>query len=132
MLSKKKTVSAGVLLVTGALLVGVCLAPRHGLAARLPAEGRDEDDISDLKKRLTKLEAQVAEMRKALILAGGGAADSDAETKKVREVAKLRSADLLQRAQNTHAILRDVMNGKLAVPVLQTRINDLNNDLTDL
>jgi hypothetical protein len=132
MLSRKKTVSAGVVLVTGALLVGVCLAPRYTLAAKLPGEGRGGDEITELKKRVTKLEAEVAEMRKALLLAGGGAADSAIEIKKVREVAKLRSADLLQRAQNTHTILREVMNGKVAGQGLQNRINDLSNNLGDL
>jgi ribosomal protein L29 len=131
MLTRKKIVSLGVVLVMGALLVGVCLPQRHALAAK-PLEQDREDDITELKKRITKLEAEVAEMRKALLLAAGGAADNTREIKNVREVAKLRSADLLQRAQNTRAILCEVMNGKVAGQALQTRINDLNNELTDL
>jgi hypothetical protein len=121
---RKKTVSASVLLVAGALLVGVCVASRDATAAQ-PGE-----DITELKKRVAKLEAEVAEMRKALRQAGG-IPDSATEIKNVREVAKLRSADLLQRAQNTHAILREV-NGKVAGQALQNKINELNNDLTAL
>src|SRR5262245_42715747 len=109
MLSRTTTVSGGLLIVTGALLVGVCLTPRHAPAAKPAGGGREEEDIAELKKRLTTLEAEVAEMRKALLLAGGGAADGAAEVKRLREVAKLRSADLLQRAQNTRAVLREVM-----------------------
>jgi hypothetical protein len=127
-----RTVSVGVLLVTSTLLVGDCLAPRHALAATLPGEGRRGDDISELKNRITKLEAEVAEMRKALLRAGGGAADSATEIKNVREVAKLRSAGLLQRAQNTHAILREIKNGKVVGQALLNKVNDLNNELTTL
>jgi hypothetical protein len=129
MLSRKKTVSAGVALVTGALLVGMCLAPRHAFAAKRPGEG---DDLTELKKRITKLEAEVAEMRKALLLAAGGASDSASEIKNVREVAKLRSADLLQRAQNTRAILHEVMNRKFGGQTLHNKINELNNELATL
>jgi hypothetical protein len=132
MLSRKKTVSAGVVLFTGALLVGVCLAPRHAPAAKLLGEGREGDDITELKKRITKLEAEVAEMRKALLLVAGGVANSASEIKNVREVAKLRSADLIQRAQNTHAILREVMNRKFAGQARQNKINELNNELAAL
>jgi hypothetical protein len=132
MLTRKKIVSAGVALVLGALLVGVCLPQRHALAAKPLEQGREGDDITELKKRIAKLEAEVAEMRKALLLAAGGGVDSAREIKNVREIAKLRSADLLQRAQNTRAILCEVMNSKVAGPALQTRINDLNNELSDL
>jgi hypothetical protein len=85
-----------------------------------------------LKKRVAKLEAEVAEMRKALRQAGGGIPDSATEIKNVREVAKLRSAELLQRAQNTHALLREVMNSNAPGQALQNKINDLNNELTGL
>jgi hypothetical protein len=131
MLSRKKTVSASFVLVTGLFFVGVCLAPRHVVAAKLPGEGREENELAELKKRVTKLEAEVAEMRKALLLAGG-AADSASESKRVREIAKLRSGDLLQRAQNTHATLREVMNGKVPGQAIQSKINELNNHLTTL
>jgi hypothetical protein len=93
-------------------------------------EGR-EDDMTELKERVSKLEAAVAEMRKALLRAGG-AADSATEIKQVREVARLRCADLLQRAQNTLAILREVRKGKAAGGKLLNQINDLNNNLTAL
>jgi serine/threonine protein kinase len=59
-------------------------------------------------------------------------AEAPPEIKNVREVAKLRSAELLQRSQNTHAILREVMNNKVAGRALENKINDLNNNLTAL
>ena len=62
----------------------------------------------------------------------GSGPDKATEIKRVREVAKLRSAELLQRAKNTHAILREVMKSKVAGQALQNKINDLNNDLTAL
>jgi hypothetical protein len=131
MSDRKNTVPAGALLVTGALLLAVCLAALHAHAAPSPAPtGDGKEDINDLKKRVAKLEAEIAELRKALRQAAGP--DSVTEIKHVREVAKLRAADLLQRAQNTHAILREVMNGKAAGLELQNRINDLNNELTAL
>jgi hypothetical protein len=131
MAHRKKTVSASVRLVMSALLVGACVAsfPAH---AAPPPGGREGDDITELKKRVAKLEVEVAELRKAVRQAGGGSADRAAEIKKVREVAKLRSAELLQRAQNAHAILREVMKSKVAGQALQNKINDLNNDLTAL
>jgi cell division septum initiation protein DivIVA len=132
MLTSKQPVSLGVLLVAGALLVCVCSVLREARAASPHGEGRERDEITELKKRVTKLEAEVEQMRKALLRAGGGATDNTSEIKKVREAAKLRSADLLQRAQNTHAILREVMNGRVAGRALQNKINDLNNDLTAL
>jgi hypothetical protein len=121
------SISVRVLVVTGALLVGLWATSLHSEARQPPGEG----EIAELKKRIAKLEAEVAEMRKSLRQAGG-IPDSAAEIKNVREVAKLRSADLLQRAQNTHAVLREVMTGKAAGQALQNRINDLNNDLTTL
>src|SRR5262245_29212653 len=111
---RNKTVTASVLLVTGAFLVSVCAASLHAPAAQPPGGGREGEDIADLKKRVAKLEAELAEMRKALRQAGGGVPDSVSEIKNVREVAKLRSAELLQRAQNTHDILREVMKSKAA------------------
>jgi hypothetical protein len=50
-----------------------------------------------LEKRAAKPELEVAEMRKAL-LAAGGTPDGATEIKNVHEVARLRSSDLLQRA----------------------------------
>ena len=131
MAHRKKTVSASVRLVMSALLVGACVAsfPAH---AAPPPGGREGDDITELKKRVAKLEVEVAELRKAVRQAGGGSADRAAEIKKVREVAKLRSAELLQRAQNAHAILREVMKSKAAGQALQIKINELNNDLSAL
>src|SRR5262249_3815442 len=78
-----------------------------------------------------KLEAEVAEMRKAFLRAGG-ATDGATEAKHIRDVAKLRAEDLLQRTQNTRALLRDITGGKFAGDQLHTKINDLNNDLTGL
>jgi hypothetical protein len=129
---RKKTVFAGVLLVTSALLASVCAASLHARAAQLPDVGREGDGITELKKRVAKLEAEVAEMRKALRQAGGGRPNSATEIKNVREVAKVRSAELLQRAQNTHALLREVMKSMAAGRALQNKINDLNNNLTAL
>lgn len=120
----------GASFVLGALLVVACVERDRAPAAQ-PVCGAERDDLMELKKRVTKLEAEVAEMRKALRQAGG-VPDNATEIKNVREVAKVRSADLLQRARNVHDVLRQVTNGKLADRELLTRINDLNNDLTAL
>jgi hypothetical protein len=127
---RKNAVSAGVLLVTNVLLFGVCAASLHAWAAQ-PATGGEREDIAELKERVAKLEAEVAEMRKALRQAGG-TPDSATEMKNVREVAKLRSAELLQRTQNTHAILRQILANKVAGKELLDQINDLNNEMADL
>jgi serine/threonine protein kinase len=63
---------------------------------------------------------------------GRGRPDRATEIKNVREVAKLRSAELLQRARNTHTVLREVMKSRAPGRALQSRINDLYNDLTAL
>ena len=44
----------------------------------------------------------------------------------------MRSTELLQRTQNTHAILGQVIANKVAGQALQAKINDLNNELTAL
>jgi hypothetical protein len=126
----RKTVAAGALLVASALTVALCLGPRPGRAAGGP--GKEREAIADLKKRVARLEAEVAEMREALLRAGGGKPDPAAEAKRLREVATLRAADLLQRAQNVHAMLRDIRGGKVAGQALLVRINDMSNDLTSL
>jgi hypothetical protein len=123
---------ATVLLVTGALLVFGCLASLHVQAAQPTGGGRDDDDIRELKERVAKLEAEIAAIRRAFRQASGGISDNAVEINNVREVAKLRSADLLQRAQNTHAILREVMRSKDAGQALNIKMNDLNNDLSAL
>jgi len=128
-MSPRKTIVTTVaLLMASAFTAGLCVVSPHSRAGELP----ERDAIAELKKRVTKLEAEVAEMRKALIRAGGGTTDSTTEIKQISEVVKLRTADLRQRTQNTHDLLREVMNGKLAGQALQNKINDLNNDLTDL
>jgi hypothetical protein len=124
--------SATVLLVASALLVCGCLASLPVQAAQPSGGGRDDDNIRELKERVAKLEAEVQAMRRAFRQAGGGISDNAVEINNVREVAKLRSADLLQRAQNTHAILREVMGRTDATQELKIRINDLKNDLSAL
>jgi hypothetical protein len=126
-MSRRTTIIATFALLTPtALTITVCELPRQAAAVQT-----NDDTIADLKKRVAKLEVEVAEMRKALLRAGG-ATDSATEVKYISEVAKLRIADLQQRAANTHAILREVMGGKLAGQALHTRINDLNNELATL
>jgi cell division septum initiation protein DivIVA len=127
----KKTTVAGVLLAVSALAASLGMLPRHAGAVELFGGQREDEAIAELKKRVARLEAEVAEMRKALLRAGG-ATDSATEIKNVTEVAKLRAADLLQRAQNTHAVLREVAGAKLAGPDFPNKINDLNNNLTAL
>jgi hypothetical protein len=61
----------------------------------------------------------------------GGQPEGTSDIKNVREVAKLRSAELLQKAQNTHANLREVMKSK-PVEKIWTKMNDFNNSLTAL
>jgi hypothetical protein len=126
------TVAAGALLVASALTAALCLAPRYAGAEQLPGKGREGDALAELQKRVAQLEAEVAEMRKALIRAGGGTPDATTEIKSASEVAKLRAAELLQRTQNMHTLLREIMGGGLAGRRLQTKINDLNNDLSAL
>jgi hypothetical protein len=65
---------------------------------------------------------------RSCVPAPGGAT----EMRNVREVAKLRSADLLQSAQNTHALLRQVMKNKAEWNTRFTDITDLYNRLSDL
>ena len=128
MLLKKTT--GGVYLTAIALAVGLGnLLCQAGSAEA--AGGRDDERIAELTKRVAKLEAEVAEMRRALLRAGG-APDKAAEIKNVAQVAKLRAADLRQRAKNTHALLNDIRIGKFAVADLKVKINDLNNNLTGL
>ena len=124
---KKTIVASFALLMVTTLTVGLCEIPRQAVAS----QPDDRETIADLKKRVAKLEAEVAEMRKALLRAGG-TTDSATEIKQIGEVAKLRTADLQQRTKNTHAVLREVMGGKLVGRALQSKINDLNNDLTSL
>jgi hypothetical protein len=62
----------------------------------------------------------------------GSGPDKATEIKRVREVAKLRSAELLQRAKNTHAILREVMKHNAEWTTRFSDINGLNNGLTAL
>src|SRR5262249_12932873 len=104
MTRKQNTVPPIALLVAVALLVslGVASLPAH-------AGTRPEEEIAELKRRVAKLEAELAAMRKAFRLAGG-APESTTEIKNIREVAKLRAAGLLLRARNTHALLQAVLN----------------------
>ena len=124
---KKSTVATVELLMATALTVGLWEFSRQ-TAVSGPD---DRETIAELKKRVAKLEAEVAEMRKALLRAGG-ITDSATEIKQISEVAKLRIADLQQRTKNTHAVLRDVRGGVLVGRALRAKINDLNNDLTSL
>jgi hypothetical protein len=101
-------------------------------AGLLPGVDVDEALRQQVHARLAELEAEVAVMRRALRQAGGGIPDRAAEINNVREVAKLRSADLLQRAENTHAELREVMTLKVAGRALRIKINELGNDLASL
>jgi len=124
----RKTPMATVALLMACLLTaGLCVAP-HQVSA---VQRGDEEEIAKLKKRVARLEAEVAEMRNAFFRAGGST-DSATEIKQITEVAKLRGADLHQRTKNVHAVLREVKDGKLAGKELQARINDLNNNLGDL
>jgi len=127
-MSLRKTIVAAVAMFMASILAaGLCEVPRQAAAAQ-PGEG---DAVAELKKRVAKLEAEVAEMRKALLRAGG-ATDNATEIKRIREVAKLRTADLQQRTKNTQAVLNEVMNSGLMGQALQNKINDLNNDLPAL
>ena len=125
---RKTTLATFVLLLASALTAGLYVLPRHAAAVQ-PPEG---EAIAELKKSVAKLEAEVAEMHKALIHAGGIKIDSATDLKQIGEVVKLRTADLRQRSSNTQAILREVMGGKLVGQALQKKINDLNNDLAAL
>jgi hypothetical protein len=129
MLLKKTTVAAGALLAASALGAGLGMVPRHAGAVEPSGGQREDEAIAELKKRVGQLETEVAEIRKALVRAGGGTPDNTTEIKNVTEVAKLRASDLLQRAQNMHDVLREVRNGKLPRQALQIKINDLMNDL---
>jgi hypothetical protein len=122
----KATVLASLLLVA-IILVGFGVVTRRAGAVEQPGE----EAIEELKKRVARLEAEVAEMRKALLRAGG-APDNATEIKNVAEVARLRAEEVLQRAQNTHTLLRDIHNGKFAGQERQAKINNLNNDLSSL
>jgi hypothetical protein len=129
MLLKKTTIVASALLAVSALAAGLGMVPPHAGAVEPSGGQRDEEPIADLQKRVTQLETEVAKMRKALLRAGGGTPDNTTEIKNVTEVAKLRAADLLQRTQNTHDILLEIRKGKLKGPAVQTKINDLMNDI---
>lgn len=50
----------------------------------------------------------------------------------IAELAALRSQDLLQRAQNTHQLLREILAGNIGQASPHNRVNDLNNELVDL
>jgi hypothetical protein len=123
-----------VLIATALAMIVLIPSPVVGLPpARTAERQRDDDEIAQLKKRVADLEAQVAELRKALRRAGGEAPDPASEVKNISEVAKLRAADLLQRAQNTHALLGEVMNPKMAAgPARNAKINELGNNLGGL
>jgi hypothetical protein len=131
MLPRTRTSVARAVLVASLLAVVSSAVLRPAGAGEPLCGGRDGDAIAELKKRVAQLEAEVAEMRKALRRAGG-VPDHATEIKNVSQVAKLRAADLLQRAQNLHAVLREITSGNLAGQALHARINDLNNDLTSL
>lgn len=113
------------LLVVMLALAGLSLFSSRSVAIEQP------DEIAELKKRIARLEAEVADMRKALLRAGG-AIDSATEVKNTADVARLRAAELLQRTQNTHTILKDIHNGKFAGQERLAKINDLNNGLSSL
>ena len=110
-----------------ALTTGLGEIPRQAAAVQPP----DAEAVAELNKRIAKLEAEVAEMRKALLRAGGET-DTATEIKQISEVVKLRTTDLHQRTKNLHAVLREVKEGKLEGQAHQAKINDLNNDLTSL
>lgn len=128
-MSRGQKVVPAVLLAAGGLLTFAWSEATHARPA--PPGGRAADDLDELKNRVAKLEAEVAEVRKAFRQAGG-VPDNATEVRNAREVAKARSADLLQRARNAHDVLREVTNGDLAERALRNKINDLNNDLTAL
>lgn len=126
----KTTIVAGaMLLIAGVAILWV--APRHTDREQLVDKGRERDALVELRQGVARLEAEVAEMRKTLVLANRGTSDS-AEVKNTREVAKLRTAELLQRTQNTQTLLREVRGGIHAGQQLLAKINELNNDLTAL
>jgi hypothetical protein len=124
-------VVGALLLLVLVLTVGPALAPRDAGAAG-GGGGKDRETVADLKKRVARLEAEVAELRKALLRTGVVKIDPATEVKNVRTIAGLRVADLLQRARNVHAILREIRGGKVVGRALLVRINDLNNDLGTL
>jgi hypothetical protein len=109
-----------------------CLFLPPARSSRALAAERDGEAVANLTKRVARLEAEVTRMRKALGFAGGGAVDRDTEIRNFKAVARLRSADLLQRTRNMQTLLRGIVNGRFAGPALQSRINDLNNDLAAL
>jgi hypothetical protein len=105
--------TAGVMLSMVALVLCGGMVTYHALAAQpakteRPPGKRNKPNPND-------------DIKRAIPASGGRAAGN----KNVREVAKLRSAELLQKAQNTHAILSRVMKNKVAW-------NSRYIDITDL
>jgi RNA polymerase sigma factor (sigma-70 family) len=112
--------AAGVMLLIAALVLCGGMVTYHALADQ-PA--KTERPPGKLKKPNAN-----DDITRAMPASGGRAA----EIKNVREVANLRSAELLQKAQNTHAILSRVMKNKVAWDSRYIDITDLYNGLNDL
>jgi hypothetical protein len=126
-LGKMLPVAALVLIL--AVIVSVGVATRQASAQRPVDPG---EEIPELKKRVARLEAEVAQMRRGLRLAGGGPAEQATPAADLRELATLRAADLLRNARNVHAVLKAVRSGKLKGRALLVNINDFNNGLGGL
>jgi serine/threonine protein kinase len=118
--------------------VAAALTP---FAAPLDPAALGETPAVKLRKPRRHRLAVIAVLVGVVILAGGlltfglgrgGSSERAGEIRDIRAVAKLRSADLLQKAQNTHDLLRAVRDSNRDGPQLNIKINDLNNNLSDL
>jgi hypothetical protein len=63
---------------------------------------------------------------------GAGIPDNATEIRTVREVVKLRCADLLRRTQDTHALLREIMKEKVAGKEFQIKFYSMDRNLGEL
>jgi hypothetical protein len=129
MLLREKAAVAGAAFAAGALAVFLGGFARPAGVLATPGGERPGEEIAALKKRVGRLEAEVADLRQVLRRAGGGRPDPSDDLKVIREIARLRATDLLQRARNAHDLVRDIRNGKVAGQALQAKVTDLNNDL---
>ena len=91
---KKSTTFAAATLIASAILFVWCVAPNRAGATFSAPEQREADSIAELTKRVP-LEAELADLRKALLKAGGGAPILPSKSRTSTTVAKLRTADLI-------------------------------------
>lgn len=118
--------------------VAAALAP---FAAPLDPAALGETPAVKLRKPRRRRLAVVAALVGVVVLTGGlltfglgrgSSSERASAIRDIRAVAKLRSADLRQKAQNTHDLLRAVRDSNMDGQQLLIKINDLNNNLSDL